>query len=526
MNASTMLPVVLAFFGQTDATAQSNGLPAQPVQIAPDDGPSLYGGQLSPSQLPKQPGSNNSVYGQSQATISDQPQGTVPLYGGKSFDQPAGGSSASVYGGRSTDQPSGIDIGTRPGSGNRPSIVTQPGIGSAQNNELSPNTGLPSGIGLPAGSGSSAGNTSAADGGFPYGGGTANIQAAQSRPAQSQPAFRDFSNGSTSISDQAAAPAFGGSQGFQQFDSRSAQSDTAATRNIARTSAETPLTPVHTSDNRPANRLLAQSVQIPAGEGLAGQPVTLEQAIAKTTTAAGRKQAISDYWNLAVAMREYYLAVRETRFLVGLPIPQSTHQKAVLNAAQTAAAADERKAQLTALNAQHDLSGSAALATTELPLPADTPFIGAYRTHFDTLRARDAVPARLGRIDSTLPVVLQLVDSQAEAIIASEQAVNELNQAYSSGQVSLTRLLEAHTQLRTQRREFLASVGKYNQQIAEYAITVAGNRLNSQRIVGMLIEKSQAGNSVLADRNQNGDIRRVSNVESVINPTPRNAFQR
>jgi hypothetical protein len=58
-------------------------------------------------------------------------------------------------------------------------------------------------------------------------------------------------------------------------------------------------------------------------------------------------------------------------------------------------------------------------------------------------------------------------------------------------------LLAAHRDLHDQRRSFLTSVSDYNEQIAEYALSVAGPRLDPPTVVAMLIEAQVADRSVL-----------------------------
>src|SRR6185503_6442562 len=91
---------------------------------------------------------------------------------------------------------------------------------------------------------------------------------------------------------------------------------------------------------------------------------------------------------------------------------------------------------------------------------------------FKELFANRTAPAVLRRIDRTLPPLRELIDSQAAAVSAADKSLYALSQAYEDGETGLALVVEAHKQLRRQRREFLVAVRDYNFSIAEYAMAV------------------------------------------------------
>jgi len=211
--------------------------------------------------------------------------------------------------------------------------------------------------------------------------------------------------------------------------------------------------------------------------------------------------------------------VEEARFLMNLPIPQSTHHQALLTSHQVCAKARQAESRLAVLQAQQDLAGPIPAATDgDLPLASDVPFVGVYRTHFDELSSRGAAPDHLRRIDRALPVMHELIDSQAAAVFATAEAVEEIERAYEEGRVALTAVLDSHERLRRQRREFLTTVRDYNEQIAQYAFSVAIPGLTSDRIVGMLIEQPRTDRSVLISDKDGSEIKRASNEEPIESP--------
>jgi hypothetical protein len=165
----------------------------------------------------------------------------------------------------------------------------------------------------------------------------------------------------------------------------------------------------------------------------------------------------------------------------------------VLHAARAAATAHLRQAEMAASAVQLDLAEAAQLASkAALPLPADLPFVGPYRTSFKELFANRSAPAKLQRIDRTLPRLRELINSQAAAVSAADKSLYALSQAYEEGEADLALVVEALKQLRRQRREFLVAVRDYNLSIAEYALAVATPATSKSAVVAMLIESAPA----------------------------------
>lgn len=261
--------------------------------------------------------------------------------------------------------------------------------------------------------------------------------------------------------------------------------------------------------------LIRQALAARPKSPLSGREVSLQQVIRSNRLGSQNPAAVTAFWTLTRAVAEYHFAADESRYLAELPVPNSPHQQALLAAALAAARAHESEARLAAVGAQFELVEQANLSFDgQLPLPGDTPFVGRYQTHFETLRSRGLAPARLKRIDVTLPAMRQTIESQAEAVFTAEEALAEIQNAYENGQITVNTLLDLHKQLRQHRRNFLTAVGRYNQNIAAYAMAVARPNQPAERLVGMLIETSPDQTTILAGREQR-DIRQVSNDEPV-----------
>ncbi len=116
------------------------------------------------------------------------------------------------------------------------------------------------------------------------------------------------------------------------------------------------------------------------------------------------------------------------------------------------------------------------------------PFVGKYRTEYETIFVGRATPVGVKRIHATLPLRRELVDARAAAVVAGVNSLDEQIAAYRSGQVPLAQVLSSMNSLRLQRGAFLGAVRDYNLDIAEYALAASQPSDAPEKIVAMLIE--------------------------------------
>ena len=274
--------------------------------------------------------------------------------------------------------------------------------------------------------------------------------------------------------------------------------------------------PAKLSSDTPAQALLREALRARGEAAVQGHPVDLKTLLVPQSTGAGSLTRVQAYWRLATAIAAYHWSADEQRFLATVPVAADGDAVFWLGAARASAKAERAEARLAAVRAQRALAAAAPLAGTgELPLPADTPFVGAYRTHFKELHERGAAAEDLRQIDHSLPVMREVVDAQAEAVAAAAAMLPTVLEAYQQGQASLAQVLNAHERVRHHRRAFLTAVEQYNGQIATYALSLALPALPGEQIAGMLIDTDPTGQSVLAGRRTGGDIQRVSGEEPV-----------
>lgn len=264
-----------------------------------------------------------------------------------------------------------------------------------------------------------------------------------------------------------------------------------------------------------AQALLREALTALGERPLEGQPVDLTTLLGGQTAGVGQRDRIQAYWRLSHAVAAYHWAADEQRFLAAVAADRGD-EAMWLSVARASAKAECAELRLAAVRAQQALAErTPPPRRSELPLPADMPFVGVYRTHFQELYERGAAADELRPIDQSLPLVREVIEAQAEAVTAAAAALPAVLQAHQQGQAAITQVLDAHQRLRHHRRAFLAAVEQYNGQIASYALSLALPAVTGERLAGMLIETEPTGRSVLAGKRVGSDIQRVSNEEPV-----------
>src|SRR5690606_29164958 len=127
----------------------------------------------------------------------------------------------------------------------------------------------------------------------------------------------------------------------------------------------------------------------------AGRPITLLDVLNRSGTRPQQLAAVQAYWTLAGAVGDYNFCLQEQQQLKALAAlaraPGSGPDKleaATLAAELALVSARVHEARVRAIAAQVVLAQRLRLSPGEdLPLPADLPHIGAYRTEFEALFA-------------------------------------------------------------------------------------------------------------------------------------------
>jgi hypothetical protein len=215
---------------------------------------------------------------------------------------------------------------------------------------------------------------------------------------------------------------------------------------------------------------------------------------------SSRLAVVRSYWRLTTDVAAYNWAVEEGAFVAGLQAAQPEMEMLALQAARTAAQARLQQARVAATAAQCELADLAGQGLRDpLPLPGELPLVGPYQTRFEALFANRAPPAGIRRIATTIPLRAELLQALAATVAADTDAIKELANFHREGRVPLEPVLAAHDRLQRHRGEFLDAVRIYNDQIAEYALAIAGTS-NNQTVVAMLVRNPTIVRAAQAQR--------------------------
>ncbi len=232
-------------------------------------------------------------------------------------------------------------------------------------------------------------------------------------------------------------------------------------------------------------------MSLPVGETVRGRPLTLLDALASTPDRQRQLEAVHAYWRLVAALAEYRISFDEKEILHR--VESKPADAALARTAKASSVAALRAAELALLAAQYDLAEAGALAAnTPLPLPADAPHVGPYRTWFDELFATRTAPGRTRLIHRILPIRQQTIEAQAASVQAAVDAMQATLEAYQAGEADWPAWQSAVRQWGRQRRLLVHAACDYNHDIADYAFAVAGPQVSTQTLVNMLIKSTSA----------------------------------
>lgn len=243
--------------------------------------------------------------------------------------------------------------------------------------------------------------------------------------------------------------------------------------------------------------LISELMQPPAaGSELQGRPISLSDAVAVASSRSAQTQLAEAYWDLSADVADYYLTLHEAAELQSLAATvaapadawraaEQQHQLRSSAALRTAQAAQTRL---------HGLMGAAE--TTPLPLPSDLPHAGRYDSQYENIFG-DAENRVARQLNELLPVEYSKITALATAVTEA----NDWLSLVSARRTDATGegLLRAHDLLSLRRREFVDAVRHYNHHIAEYSELATPGRVETQRLVAMLIKTSASSDQPWRD---------------------------
>ncbi len=262
---------------------------------------------------------------------------------------------------------------------------------------------------------------------------------------------------------------------------------------------------------------------------LPGKPTRLLEMLESTPTQL-RRSMINQYWETFYDWARLQNANAEVEFLNKVNPSQVQTDRIMLNVARSAANNRVLSDEIQLEKSQSQLHEFVKINRDDLPpLPSDMPLLQKYDAHYEWFNSRGMMPNRLKGIDRVLPKTLQLISNRAETARAAKAAMNQIHNAYQSGQSNLPSVLEATRIWANAERNLIASVVSYNQAISDYSMSVSKRQRTPQQIVDMLITKptpklataeNQIGGQGNVDRQMQN---RSANLRNSLAPTPVNS---
>lgn len=247
-----------------------------------------------------------------------------------------------------------------------------------------------------------------------------------------------------------------------------------------------------------ASEVMEAMLTPPSDSQLTGTPITLSEVVAGAPTRDEQSHRVEAYWDLCGSVADYYLGLREAEELRRLQRTLPAVSSALREAAKDlqVRVGTSRKA---AHASQQRLASQ--MGRVGEVLPGDMPYCGRYNTRFNEIFAgQQAAEAR--ELHDLLPLRHEELVGAVDAITRSEQFVKaqSQNQTSNSNGSAMIRALEL---LALNRRAFVQIAKDYNRRITRYSEISRPGRIDSGRLVAMLI--GTPGNTTnLSFRSPNG----------------------
>ena len=225
---------------------------------------------------------------------------------------------------------------------------------------------------------------------------------------------------------------------------------------------------------------------------LSGRSMKLVEALSYANTPQRQLKVIHAYWYLVSSVARYNLECRLVRRLEDLG--SSAADGATMQTSLASAAATREEARCVAITAQHALAEAAMLGVGDsLPLPADLPHVGAYRTRFAQIFSVKPAPPRMRLIDRALPIHCKAINARALAIMAADKSLQAAMADRGAGRGDFEGVVSRIAQLNRQHLALVDAVCNYNHEIVEYAVASLAQPISGPALVAMLIETKHGG---------------------------------
>ena len=210
-----------------------------------------------------------------------------------------------------------------------------------------------------------------------------------------------------------------------------------------------------------------------------------------------RLSAIDAYWGVSLAWISAHwqwsdhdcVARMEAMSPAADDKTQQLAREAKFRARLASTLADWKQSEVDLTEAQQRLASLIRMTPNEpLPLAADLPHLGAYKTRFETLYASQPAPERSLMIHRTLPLRERELRTRADAVDAARQALEAAEAGFHEGTITLETVFSCLDDQRSERQALLTVVHRYNVDIAEYALATPVPAADDQILVARLIK--------------------------------------
>jgi len=283
-----------------------------------------------------------------------------------------------------------------------------------------------------------------------------------------------------------------------------------------------------TSAAQPPNRIDAlqvyrQSLEAASPDSAALRPMSLLQAIGKSTDRAAQLAIVRQYWIVATAESANRWTSANRLLLQSLPQPQDQRDQHALVAAIASTTARSAELEVASLNARQKLLEEARLSGDLVFHASDLPIVGQYQANFGAIFAQRSAPPRVVHLARLLPIQQRIVSQRAEAVQAAEWALQETVRRYESGQAELHTVQEDLRRLEVERTAFLGGIRDYNSSIAEYSLSVVGKSHSNATLVSTLVRRESASPAAPGDTRSSPNESNARRQSSAPADSPRSA---
>ena len=241
-----------------------------------------------------------------------------------------------------------------------------------------------------------------------------------------------------------------------------------------------------------AKSIMAQYSIANSNQALPGVPTSLEDML-RTTDTGSRMNMVQKYWETYFDWATLQNRQQYENWLNKLPTKRVQTDQLLLQTAKSMAKNETLAAEIQLARSQSVLQEISRSNPNEmLPLPLNDPVTSKYITHYDWYATRQMVPPKLKGINEILPRTFQLLTQRAATVGQAEQARDQAQSAYSSGQAGMASVLESGRAWQSGLQSLVATVVSYNKSISDYALTIAPQQKSVSEIASMLVSKPKA----------------------------------